>query len=64
VLADHDGVHTRGVVEREEGEASRAAGRVAHDRARVDLAELLKVCTEAVYEKDLVPYLRVGEQAF
>jgi hypothetical protein len=50
VLADHDGVHARGLFEREEREATRAAGRVAHDRACVNLAELLKVRAQAVYE--------------
>ena len=40
VLADHDGVHGRGVLERQEREAARATGGIPHDRARLDFAEL------------------------
>ena len=40
VFADHDGVDGCRVLEREEREAPRATRGVAHDRARLDLAEL------------------------
>ena len=40
VFADHDGIHGRGVLERQEREAARATGGIPHDRARLDFAEL------------------------
>jgi hypothetical protein len=48
VLADHDGVDACGVLECQKGEAARAARRIPHDGARVDLAKLRKVRAETV----------------
>lgn len=64
VLANHDGVDRRGVLEREERETARAARGVAHDRARLDLAKLCKVLSQRLCSNHRLALLRAEKQAY